>query len=126
MSRSDLHSAQTETNESVAHSIRRMTICVKGHSIVGGTCRRSAEVRRGGISTPRVALLVTISCETGNEKAAVERMITDQQLVVKICVRAHSVPEARRSSVPEDIGRHYWLFGLSFEVRFVTSLMINE
>ena len=53
-------------------------------------------------------------------------MITDQQLVVKICVRAHSVPEARRSSIPEDIGRHYWLFGLSFEVRFVTSLMINE
>ena len=103
-----------------------MTICVKGHSIVGRTCRRSAEVRRGSISTPMVALLVTISCETGNEKAAVERMITDQQLVVKICVRAHSVPEARRSSVPEDIGRHYWLFGLSFEVRFVTSLMINE
>ena len=58
-----------------------MTIGVEGHTSVTRMGRRCTEVGRGFITTPAVTILITVVCETRNEEAGIEGMITDQQLV---------------------------------------------
>ena len=55
-----------------------VTVGVKGHAPVRRMGRRCTEVGRGCITTPVVTFLVTITRETGNKKARIERVITDQ------------------------------------------------
>ena len=71
-----------------------MPIGVKGHALERWTGRRGSEVGRFPISTPRVTLLETISCVTGNEETGVERMIANQQLVFVSVVCSLAFPQS--------------------------------
>ena len=89
-------STQTDTNKPVIDWT--MSIGVKGHAPVTGTGGRCTEVRRGNITAPMTTVLVTISRVTRNEEAAVERCITNQQLVGVGVIHSHTVPQSISSS----------------------------
>ena len=75
--RTVLDLAQANTDQSIAYTVRRMTVDVKGNAVVTriGGCR--TEIHRKSIPTPPVTLLVTI-CVPGKKKARIEGVITDQ------------------------------------------------
>ena len=78
-------------------------------------------------------MLVTISV-TGNEEARKERMITDEQLVVEVCVttcsysvRQYSVPQSiSTASIPVVISGFCWCLVTLCEVGLASSLVINK
>ena len=73
-------------------------------------------------------MLVTIISVTRNEEAGVERRITDQQLVgVTAAHGSKTFPQSIGASVLPIVSCGLnRLVGFSFEVGFVSSLMINE
>ena len=103
-----------------------MAVGVEGHAPVRRTGRRCTEVGRGCITAPAVTSLVTIARETGNEKARIERMITDQQLVGVSVVCSDTMPQSSSCSIPIVHRGSYGQVGLPLEVDFSSSLVINE
>ena len=119
--------AQADTHQSVVWHVGMVPIGVEGHAFLrrrGGCC---TEVRRFGIMTPTVTLLVTIIGVTRNEKAGVERMVTDQQLVGVSFVCFHALPQSKSTGSLSIVqSGHHWKVGFSFKVGLVPSLVINE
>ena len=105
-----------------------MTIDVEGHALVSRMGGRCTEIRRGFITAPIGTRLVTITRESGNEEAGVERMITDQQLVgVSVVCGSQTVPQSISTcSIPIVTCGRYGLVGLSLEVSLASRLVINE
>jgi len=104
-----------------------VTIDIEGHTLIAATCRSCAKIRRFGITTPAVTLLVTVGV-TGNKKPGVERMITDQQLVGVATTHSsntcpQSVGTSRFSIVSSSC---YGMIDFAFEVGLVSTLVINE
>ena len=123
----NLHDISTKTDTNKPVIDWTMSIGVKGHAPVTGTGGRGTEVRRGSITAPMTTVLVTISRVTRNEEAAVERGITDQQLVGVSDIHSHTVPQSiSSSSLPIVQSGRYGLVGLSLEIDFCCSLMIKE
>jgi len=118
--------AQADTHQPVTKGLS--TVGVEGHALVrrtGGCC---TEVRRFSITAPMVTPLVTISSVTRNEKAGVERMITDQELVgVSAIHGSHAIPQSISTGSLSivQLGDHGQV-RLSFKVGLVSSLVINE
>ena len=65
---------QTDTHQASADG--SVTIGIEGHTLIAALCSSCAEIRRFGITTPAVTLLVTVGV-TGNKKPGEERSITD-------------------------------------------------
>ena len=104
-----------------------MTIAIEGHTLIAAMCRSCAEIRRFGITTPAVTLLVTVGV-SGNKKPGVKRMITDQQLVgVATTHSSNTCPQSEgtpRFSVVSS--SCYGMIDFAFEVGLVSTLVINE
>ena len=120
--------AQADTHQSVVWHVGMVPIGVEGHAFLrrrGGCC---TEVRRFGIMTPTVTLLVTITRVTGNEEAGVEPIFTDQQLLgVSATHGAHAVPQSISASLlPIVTSGRYGHLSTSIEVSLVSRLVINE
>lgn len=118
--------AQTDTDELVA--ARRMTIDVKCYTTeIRPIICRCTEVRRGRVTAPIVALLVTVAVEPGNKEAGVKRIIADEQLVCVSVDYLHVVPQSISTSrVAIVTGGCYWLVRSSLKIELVSSLVILE
>jgi len=85
------------------------------------------EVRRGRVTAPIVALLVTVAVEPGNKEAGVKRIIADEQLVCVSVDYLHVVPQSISTSrVAIVTGGCYWLVRSSLKIALVSSLVILE
>ena len=65
---------QTDTHQASADG--SVTIGIEGHTLIAALCSSCAEIRRFGITTLAVTLLVTVGV-SGNKKPGEERSITD-------------------------------------------------
>ena len=118
---------QANTHKPVAELVVSIAIRVEGHTTIRSTGGRRAKVWRGGITAPTGTPLITIPCVTGNEEAAIERIIADQQLVGVSDVSSHAAPQSISTSIfPIVVGRHYSLVNFSFEIGLVSSLVIDK
>ena len=103
-----------------------MAVGVEGHAFLARIGGRCTEVRRIGITTPIVTLLVTISV-TRNEEPGIERNVADQQLVGVRTTCSNTVPQSKGTpTLPIVSCRHYRKVGFSFEVGLVSCLVVNE
>ena len=75
-----------------------------------------------------VTPLVTVTSITGNEKAGVESMIADQQLIgVSTVHGSETVPQTIGISLlPIATSGRYGHLSASFKVGFISSLVVNE
>ena len=73
-------------------------------------------------------MLVTVTSVTGNEKACVERMIADQQLIGVSAVHgSETVPQTIGISlIPVVTSGRYGHLSAPFKVGFISSLVVNE
>ena len=104
-----------------------MTIGIEGHTLIAAMCRSCAEIRRFGITTPAVTLLVTVGV-AGNKKPGVKRMITDQQLVRVTTIHgSKAFPQSIGTSLLPIVTNSFnGQVSFPFEVSLISSLMINE
>ena len=118
--------AQADTHQPVTKGL--CTVGVEGHALVSRTGGCCTEVRWFSITAPLDTPLVAIISVTRNEKARVERMITDQELVgVSITHGSHAIPQSVSTGSLSivQLGNHGQV-RLSFKVGLVSSLVINE
>ena len=117
----------TDPHQSVAYHIGSVTIGVEGHAPkirMGGCC---AEIRRGSVATPPVAMLETTISVTRNEEAREERIIANQQLIGVSIVNSHTDPQSICvPSIQPSTRGCYRRLVISFEVLLVSSLVVNE
>ena len=119
--------AQPDADQPVTRSVWRVTVSVKGHTLVIRVCGRCAKVWRGCVSTPRIAPLVTVARVTRNEEASVEGRVTDQQLIRVSVVCTQAVPQSiSAGNIPIIASGRYRHLVSAFEGDFLSGLVIHE
>ena len=118
---------QANTHKPVADLVGGSAIRVEGHATEMKISGRRAKEWRDVVTAPTGTLVVTIPCVTGNEEAAVELILADQQLVRVRDVSSHTVPQSiSTSTFTIVISRHYGLARFPFGISLVSSLVIDE
>ena len=117
----------TQTNTHQPSADGSVAIGIEGYPLIAAICRRCAEIRRFGITTPAATLLVTVGV-AGNKKTGVERKITYEQLVgVATIHSSNTFPQSIGTCALSIVSSScYGLIDFACEVGLVSSLVINE
>ena len=118
---------QANTHKPVADLVGGSAIRVEGHATEMNISGSRAKEWRDVVTAPTGTLLVTIPCVTGNEEAAVELILADQQLVGVRGVSSHTVPQSISTSTFTIVtSRHYELVRFPSEIGLVSSFVIDK